>query len=88
MTQGNETKVSSFDEWYFKQNHLGIEPIDHARESYRAGAASRQAEIDELQKRIKAIQKTAQRIMVAIDDDEIEYARRSAIKMFKGGSNE
>ena len=44
--------MKGFDEWYFKQNHLGIEPIDHARESYKAGSASRQAEIDELQKRV------------------------------------
>lgn len=49
MTQG-------FDEWYFKQNHLGIEPIDHARESYKAGAASRQAEIDNLEGEIKETQ--------------------------------
>lgn len=60
--------------------------IRHA--DFKRGAESRQAEIDELQKRIKSMQKTAQRIMIAIDDDEIEYARRSAIKMFKGGSNE
>lgn len=42
----------AFEAWYFRQNHLGIDPIDHARESYKAGAASRQAEINELQKRI------------------------------------
>lgn len=59
--------------------------------AYKAGASSRQdevsklqTEIDELKKRIKAMQKTAQRIMVAIDDDELDYARRSAIKIFKG----
>lgn len=57
-------------------------------DAYKAGAASRQAEIDELQKRIKAIQKTAQRIIIAINDGEIAHARRSAIKIFKGESNE
>ena len=41
-----------FEDWYFKQNHLGIEPIDHARESYKAGEASRQEEIDLLEKEI------------------------------------
>ena len=47
--------MKGFDEWYFKQNHLGIEPIDHARESYKAGALSRQVEVDELQKRIDEV---------------------------------
>ena len=47
--------MSDFNDWYFKQRYLGIEPIDHARESYKAGAASRQAEINELQKRIDEV---------------------------------
>lgn len=45
--------TKSFDEWYFKQRYLGIEPIEHARAAFKAGAQSKQAEIDELRKRIE-----------------------------------
>ena len=57
---------------------------DQYDDGFHDGSESRQIEIDELKKRIKVIQKTAQRIMVSIDDGELDYARRSAIKIFKG----
>lgn len=44
MTQG-------FDEWMNK-NHSGAFDMPHQRDCYEAGAASQQAEIDELKKRI------------------------------------
>ena len=60
MTQGNETKYSSFDEWFEKNGELYREPTSDERYLFEAGAASRQdevsklqIEIDELQKRIR-----------------------------------
>ena len=49
-----------FEEWYFKQNHLGIEPIDHARESYKAGQQSKQVEIDALKAKMDNLTKWAE----------------------------
>lgn len=65
--------TESFEDWYFRQNHLGIEPIDHARESYKAGAASRQVEIDELQKRVDEVVFDLQHIESAMWEEQVEH---------------
>lgn len=43
--------MSSFDEWY-KENSWDLENYYDAEKSFKAGAQSRQAEIDELKKQI------------------------------------
>lgn len=57
--------TKSFDEWYFKQRYLGIEPIDHARAAFKAGAQSKQAEIDELREMVRRL---VDNTIVAVDD--------------------
>lgn len=71
MTQGFE------EEEYFSA-------YDDGKASRQDEVSKLQNEVDELQKRIKDMQKAAQRIMIAIDDGELDHARRSAIKIFKG----
>lgn len=44
--------TQSFDEWFEKHGELYREPTSDERYSFEAGAQSRQAEIDELRKRI------------------------------------
>lgn len=84
-----------FDDWFkkkFKDLHEAVCCGDLVASNYKkaikkgfnAGAASRQDEIDELKKMIKYMKRTAQRIMIAIDDGEVDHARRSARKILKG----
>lgn len=70
MTQG-------FDEWY-STNSWDIENYYDAEKGYKAGAASRQAEIDELQKRINLA-------LSAVWNDELSHI---VIDILKGENNE
>lgn len=47
--------MSDFNDWYFEQRYLGIEPIDHARAAFEAGQQFKQKEIDELNLTIKRL---------------------------------
>lgn len=47
--------MNNFNDWYFEQRYLGIEPIDHARAAFEAGQQSKQKEIDELNLTIKRL---------------------------------
>lgn len=46
----------SFDEWFDKNGELYRKPTSDERYLFEAGAQSRQAEIDELQKRVKELE--------------------------------
>lgn len=52
MTQGNETGVSSFDEWVKTKNGMVDTWVRGAKYGFEAGAASRQDEVSKLQTEI------------------------------------
>ena len=65
--------TQSFDEWYFKQRYLGIEPIDHARAAFKAGAQSKQAEIDECKEVAESIEDAYIREKTKVDELQRKY---------------
>lgn len=58
----------SFDEWFDKNGELYRKPTSDERYLFEAGAQSRQAEIDELQKRIDDIKSKVQDLWTALDN--------------------
>ena len=82
--------MKSFDEWYFEQRYLGIEPIDHARAAFKAGQQSKQAEIDELKREM--LNKTneayadgqkSMRKMIKSNEDELQKRVDDAIALLE-----
>ena len=68
-----------FDEWFEKNGELYREPTSEERYLFEAGAASQQAEIDELQKRIDDALRTIE------PSDEITHSLyRKVYKILKG----
>ena len=60
---------SEFQEWYFKEKYLGIEPIDHAQAAWQ----HQQEKLDELQNRINISQDIIESILArSLDNPEIQ----------------
>ena len=73
MTQGNETKYSSFDEWFEKNGELYREPTSDERYLFEAGAASRQDEVSKLQIEIDELQKRVKELELINFDSELHF---------------
>jgi DNA-binding transcriptional regulator GbsR (MarR family) len=69
MTQGNEIKVSSFDEWLRNHSRKKLSDVTY-KEVFEAGAASRQDEVSKLQTEIDELKK---RINLALNKSEDFY---------------
>ena len=71
----NKTDVLSFDEWLNEQTKPASNFL--RRETYEAGQQSRQAEVDELKKRIESA-------MELLEYNEYVYSALQALKILKG----
>ena len=67
----NKTEILSFDEWYKEAKKLNNDGFS-AKDFFEAGQQSKQAEIDELQKRIDELSK----INESLADELVAYRSR------------
>ena len=75
----------SFDKWYREVGYLGDDQNTRVKIAYEAGQQSKQAEIDELQKRID---EAVELMTVLNDDNTVRFMKKPMLKILKGNTDD